>query len=100
MPDPKYKVWYGRDIVRGTARKILEKILEDSRGDSPELEKISVDGYARALIEDAPYFMPKKLLNDMEREHYASDFDRALNYLSATPTSGVRILPNPMAVAG
>jgi len=53
---------------------------------------MNVDEYARALIDDAPYFLPSDLLKVLGSQPFDSDIDRALTYLGQMPTSGVRIL--------
>ena len=53
---------------------------------------MSTKKYAAALVEDAPYFLPKKLLAYFKIQEHLTEFDRALEYLAAMPTSGVRIL--------
>ena len=59
---------------------------------NPEIANMSVKQYAGVLIEDAPYFLDEGLLRALEGVDYASEYDRALNYLGSMPSSAVRIL--------
>jgi hypothetical protein len=53
---------------------------------------MSVDEYAAAVIEDAPYFMDQRLAEAIGHEDFASDYDKALTCLAASPSSQIRIL--------
>ena len=87
-----YTVYDEGKTRRGDARKILEEIRHDNAQGNDEIARMNVDEYARALIEDATYFLPRDLLNVLVSQPFDSDIDRALTYLGQMPTSGVRIL--------
>jgi hypothetical protein len=86
-----YTVWHTGEVRTAPAREILRAIQRSSQA-SGELRAMSVQRYAKALVEDAPYFLPKELLDYFQRQQYSTEFGRALEYLAAMPTSGVRIL--------
>ena len=87
-----YRVWDSGTVREGSARDILEQIRTALAGDNEEISKMDVTSYARALIEDAPYFVDQELLKALRREQYPTDWDRALHYLASMPSSRVRIL--------
>ena len=87
-----YTVFDEGKTFTGDARKVLEKIRTENSHDNNEVARMDVKEYARALIEDAPYFLPGDLLKVLELQKFDSDFDRALIYIGQMPTSGVRIL--------
>ena len=86
-----YTVWHTGEVRTASAEEILRTIQRSSQA-SGELRAMSAKRYAKALVEDAPYFLPKKLLDYFQRQQYSTPFDRALEYLAGMPTSGVRIL--------
>jgi hypothetical protein len=86
-----YTVWSGGRTHQGSAQDILKAIQEDATEDS-SIKSMSLDEYAHALIEDAAFFVPKDALKFLNAQDYASEYDQALDYLGAMPSSGVRIL--------
>src|SRR5437763_1871577 len=86
-----YTVWYNGRVRMADAKEILAGIQKAARA-SKELRAMSVTTYAKALIDDAPFFLPKALLAHFEPRTFVSPFDQALEYLAAMPTSGIRIL--------
>jgi hypothetical protein len=87
----RYTVWHNNQAQTAPACDVLRDIKSDTQ-DNRELQAMSVKQYAKALVEDAGYFLPEKLLRYFEKQAYESDYERALEYLAAMPTSGVRIL--------
>src|SRR5947209_7357459 len=87
----RYVVWYTGQVKKAEPREILAGIQKNAQA-SGELRSMSTKQYARALVEDAAYFLPRKLLAYFQQQDYPTEFDRALEYLAAMPTSGVRIL--------
>jgi len=87
-----YTVFDDGKTIQGDARKVLRTIHAESAKDSQEVKKMSLDEYAKAVIEDAPYFLPRELLKALEKQKFESEYDRALAYLSQMSTSRVRIL--------
>jgi hypothetical protein len=87
-----YTVFDEGKTLRGDARKVLEQIRAENSQDNNEIAQMDVEQYARALIEDATYFLPIELLKALQVQNFDSDYDRALTYLGQMPTSGVRIL--------
>ncbi len=87
-----YTVFSDGCTIQGNARSILEQVLSENAKHNDELAKMTVQAYAQALIDDAPYFLPADLYAALEQESFPSEFDRALAYLDQMPTSGVRIL--------
>ena len=86
-----YRVWYTGQVKKAPAREILSGIQKGGQA-SGELRSMSTKKYAEALVEDATYFLPGKLLAYFRQREFPTKFDRALEYLAAMPTSGVRIL--------
>jgi len=76
----------------GDAQRILEQFRTQVAENSEEFKSMNVDQYADTLIEDAPYFLDRDLFKALEPLGFDSKFDRALNYLSHMPSSGIRIL--------
>ena len=87
-----YTVFDDGRTIQGDVRTLLEQIRTENSRENVEIAGMNVDEYARALIEDAAYFLPEDLLGALETQAFDSDYDRALAYLSQMPTSGVRIL--------
>jgi hypothetical protein len=87
-----YTVYDEGKTRHGDARDVLEQIRLENGRDNDEVARMNVDEYARALIDDAPYFLPSDLLKVLGSQPFDSDIDRALTYLGQMPTSGVRIL--------
>jgi hypothetical protein len=87
-----YTIFDNGGTRRGDAQKLLEEIRIQAARQNDEIARMTVDQYADALIEDAPYFLDDALLKALEAQPFVTKFDRALNYLSQMPTSGVRIM--------
>jgi hypothetical protein len=87
-----YTVFDSGTTHTGSAEKILEDIRRNGAQKNEEMEKMTVEDYAEALIADADYFIPKKVMDAFKPFDFPTKYDRALAYLAATPTSGVRIL--------
>ena len=87
-----YTVFDDGKTIQGNARGVLRTIYEEGAQDSEEIRRMNLDEYARAVIEDAPYFLPRELLKALEEQKFDSEFDRALAYLGQMSTSRVRIL--------
>ena len=87
-----YTLYNDGNTLRGSARDLLEQIRAENGKENIEIRQMNVDEYARALIEDATYFLPDDLLRALESEKFDSDYDRALTYLGQMPTSGIRIM--------
>lgn len=87
-----YNEYNGGEILHGSAHDVLETVRRHVAADNDEIAKLNVDDYARALIEDAPYFLDAQLLHALEKQAFESPHDRALTYLAQMPTSGVRIV--------
>jgi hypothetical protein len=88
----RYTVFDHGQTVQGDARTVLERIRGEASRNNAEIEKMDVDQYADALIEDAPYFLEDTLLRALQNQSFDSKYVQALNYLSQMPTSGIRIL--------
>ena len=86
-----YTVWSGGRIHRGPAKKILELIQDEARADSA-VKSLSLPQYAKTLVENAEFFVPKDALKYLEAQQFESEYDRALQYLAAMLSGGVRIL--------
>jgi hypothetical protein len=78
--------------LEGDAQMVLGQIRTENSQDNTEIAQMDVEQYARALIEDATYFLPGDLLHALKMQRFDTDYDRALTYLGQMPTSGVRIL--------
>ncbi|MGB7160242.1 MAG: hypothetical protein WBD40_19400 [Tepidisphaeraceae bacterium] len=77
---------------QGDARIILEQFRQQAAANAPEFGSMSVEQYADALIEDAPYFVERELFRALETQVFETKYDRALTYLAQMPSSGIRIL--------
>ena len=71
-PDCSIRPW-------ASAEQILHQIQRSGQA-SGELRAMSPRRYAKALVQDAPYFLPKKLLDFFGKQEYSTEFDRALEY--------------------
>ena len=91
-PPLQYTIFFDGRIVRGAAQELLEIIRDHASQRSTEAARMSTERYAVAIIEDAKYFLPAKLLDYVNEETYDSEFDRALRYLGEMSASGVRVL--------
>jgi len=87
-----YTVFNQGTILNGEAQDVLERIRKSAGAENEEIARMSVDEYATALLEDAPYFLEARLLDAMQKQSFDSEYDRALTYLAQMPTSGVRII--------
>ena len=87
----EYTVWDEGTARNGSAEKILDEIRSAAR-ENEEMQNMTVDQYADALIDDAEYFLPEKILDAFKGRDFPTKFDRALAYLCASPTSRVRLL--------
>jgi hypothetical protein len=87
-----YTVFDHGNTVSGNARSLLTHIRDQAAEHNPEIDAMTVEQYADAIIEDAPFFLDGDLLDALRTQHFDTNFDRALNYLTQMPTSGVRIL--------
>lgn len=77
---------------QGDARVILEQFRQQAAANAQEFALMSVDEYADALIEDAPYFVERELFDALKAQRFETKYDRALTYLAQMPSSGIRIL--------
>jgi hypothetical protein len=89
---PIYTIFFAGGTRSGTAQQLLESIRRGASKRSKNIAKLSTAQYASLLIDDAPFFLDKNLLAYLRQQPYASEFDRALRYLSEMEPSGVRIL--------
>ncbi len=87
-----YTVFDDNQTRSGTARDVLEQIRAKAAIHNDEILRMSVDDYAQALIEDAPYFLTEEVIEVVNAQQYPDKYDRALALLTNMPTSGVRIL--------
>lgn len=87
----RFRVWDGTQIIQGTAREILERFRSHAAKGN-EISKMSVEEYARSLIEDAPYFVSDDFLSQLENHDFDSDFEKALACLAAG-SQRIHILP-------
>src|SRR5207302_8826024 len=67
---PVYTVWTPTGIKRGTAEEVLSEVLESVNANGKQ--KYSLDEYARALIDNADYHIPKDAWEFLRRQHYPS----------------------------
>ncbi|HZL38268.1 MAG TPA: hypothetical protein VFC78_23335 [Tepidisphaeraceae bacterium] len=95
----EYTVYTGERLERGSAREILQRIRDGARPDS-ELSRITLDQYARGLVEDADYFIPKPTLTFLRQQVYPTIFDQALVYLAHMDSSQVDVLAIQTVNAG
>ncbi len=86
----KYKVWDDTTIRSGTAREILQEIV--NKASVEEIKRMNVDQYAKALIKEAPYYLPTIVLQELGERNYSTVYDKALSLLSVMPASNARIL--------
>lgn len=84
-------MWDDSTIRTGTAKQILEQIV-DKPTINAEISGMSVDQYAQALIDNAPYYLPKRVIEELSIQPFSTVYDRALSLLSVMPASGARIL--------
>jgi hypothetical protein len=87
-----YTVWDSGSTRTGSAEEILEQIRRNEAGENRELEDMTTTDYAAALVADAQYYIPKKVLASLESQDFPTPYDKALAYLCAAPASRVRIL--------
>lgn len=87
-----YTVFSDGRMLRGTPQEVLEAVRAINAADNEEIQAMTLDQYAAAIIEDAPYFLEAHLLNALEKVDYDTASERALVYLAQMPTSDVRIV--------
>jgi len=87
-----YSVFDDGRTIQGDARAILRTIHDEASHNSREIRRMRLKEYVMAVIEDAPYFLPRELLKALEKQKFESEYDRALAYLGQMSTSRVRIL--------
>ncbi len=87
-----YTIFNAGRVLQGDARLVLESIRQLSGEDNDEIRGMTIDEYAAAIIEDAPYFLETNLLHSLSKVPFSSSYERALTYLAQMPTSDVRIL--------
>ena len=87
-----YTVWDSGTTRTGNAEDILGQIRQNAARENTEVKDMTVDEYASALVADAQYYIPKKVVDSLESQDFPTLFDKALAYLCATPSSRVRIL--------
>jgi hypothetical protein len=87
----RYKVWDDATIRSGTAREILQEIVNKPTINA-EISRMDVDQYAKALIKNAPYYLPKSVLQEVSGRDFQTLYDKALSLLSIMPASNARIL--------
>lgn len=87
-----YTIFNAGRVVQGDARLVLESIRQRSAEDNDEIRAMSIDDYAAAIIEDAPYFLEPNLLQTLCKVRFSNEYERALTYLAQMPTSDVRII--------
>ena len=90
--DVLYTVWDNGKTRSGSAEDILSQIRQNAARENTELQHMTVEEYATALVTDAQYYIPKKVLDSLESQDFPTSYDKALAYLCATPSSRVRIL--------
>lgn len=95
-PAVRYVAFLGDRLERGSAEEILRSIQQHAPAES-SLRKRDLDEYARLLIKDADYFIPKGILDFLEQQAYPTAYDKALVYLSYMQSSQVRILSKEAA---
>ena len=89
---PTYTIFVDGKIERGTARELMERMRADAAKRSDAIAKMDTRRYASAIVEDADVLLDRKLFAFLEKEPYATEYDRALRYLAEIDAGGVRIL--------
>src|SRR5437867_3794152 len=79
----RYTVWDGGQLREGSAREILERFKDSAGGKNADVRAMTVEEYARTLIEDAPYFVAEDLFKQLQGHEFASEYDKALACLAA-----------------
>lgn len=87
-----YKVWDQHQMRSGTAEQILLEITKKENGMDTEVSHMTVDQYADALIGNAPYYVPKDVLDELAHIPFETKYDQALTLLGNMPASNLRIL--------
>ena len=95
-----YTVFDEGKIIKGDARSILTKIHKEVAAENKEIGAMNVAKYAKVLIGDSRYFLPEDLFDALQKQHFESEYDRALTYFSHMRTSGVKILGYESSPAG
>ena len=88
----RFTVWDGSQLKEGTAREILEQFKDFAGAKNPEVRAMSVEEYARTLLEDAPYLIAEDLFKQLQEHEFPSEYDKALACLAAG-SRRIRILP-------
>jgi len=88
----KYTVWDATQIRTGTAAQILSEIIHKDTGTNSEINGMSVDQYAQAIIHSADYYLPKQVAEVLSVRRFTSNYDKALTLLASMPASGMSIL--------
>lgn len=91
-PAPTYTIFVDGKIERGTARELMERIRADAAKRSETIAKMDTRRYASAIVEDADVLLDRNLFAFLDKETYATEYDRALRYLAEIDAGGVRIL--------
>lgn len=94
---PTYKIFLDGVVRRGTARELLEAIRADAARRSDLIAGMDVRRYAAILIDSGRDQLDADFLTHLRKEDYASDYDRALRYLTEMEAGGVRILSQSAA---
>jgi hypothetical protein len=91
-PNWRYNVWINGVSAKGSAERVLARIQREVKPDSG-LARLTVEEYANGLIQDASYFFPHGRAPELLASYeFPTSFDKALAYLDAMPSSGIRIL--------
>ncbi len=88
-----YKVLDNNALRTGSAREILDQILQDNKI-IEDIKNMTADEYADALLKNAEYFLPKAAIDSLNTLHFETKYDKALKFLSTMPTSGTTIMSN------
>jgi hypothetical protein len=88
----KYSVLDEGRLLEGSAERLLEQIRQEGAANAPELDQMTVDQYASALIDEAPYVLSRQQMEALRGLRFGSKYDQALTYLSTMPTSGIHIV--------
>jgi hypothetical protein len=89
-------VFLGDRLEKGSAKDVLRSIQDHAPKDS-DIIAMDVTDYANLLLKDADYFIPRGVLEFIERQEYPTVFDKALSYLAQMESGHVRILSKEAA---
>lgn len=87
----QYKVWDDETIRSGDAKEVLQEMVRKAAASS-ETGRMSVDQYTKILIDNAAYYLPHSVLDELANCHYETPYDKALALLDLMPTSSARII--------